>query len=109
MDGYVQVSTTAGSREAALELAGRAVELRLAGSAQVFGPVESVFWHKGEFGTAQEWQVWLKTTAARYPELEAHLIARHPWDNPEVTATQIAAGAAPYLAWLDQATTSAAA
>lgn len=92
-----------------MDLASSAVELRLAGSAQVCGPVESVFWHKGQIGVAEEWQVWLKTTAARYPDLEAHLIGHHPWDNPEVTATPIEAGAAPYLAWLDQATTPAAA
>lgn len=75
----------------------------LAAAAQVFGPVTSVFWHKGEFGEGEEWQVLLKTTETRYAELEAHLIAEHPWDNPEVTAVQLH-GSAAYLAWIDRTT-----
>ncbi|MFV2173044.1 divalent cation tolerance protein CutA [Actinomadura sp. LOL_016] len=39
-------------------------------------------------------------------ELEAHLIAEHPWDNPEVTYTVIAGGSAPYLEWLRRETQS---
>jgi periplasmic divalent cation tolerance protein len=47
----------------------------------VIGPVVSVCWHEGRYGEDEEWQVLLKTTAARYAELEAHLLDRHPWDN----------------------------
>lgn len=75
----------------------------LAATAQVFGPVTSVFWHKGEYGEGEEWQVLLKTTESRYAELEAHLIAEHPWDNPEVSAVQLR-GSAAYLAWIDRTT-----
>ncbi|MFE7427164.1 divalent cation tolerance protein CutA [Streptomyces sp. NPDC057545] len=49
-------------------------------------PVTSVFWHHGEYGTGEEWQVLLKTTADQYPAPEAHLLERHPWDNPELCA-----------------------
>lgn len=42
----------------------------------------------------------LKTTAARYRELESHLIAEHNWDKPEVTAVPLATGSAQYLDWL---------
>ena len=48
ISGYMQVSTTAGTREAATELAGSAVMAGLAAGAQVYGPVTSVFWHLGE-------------------------------------------------------------
>jgi periplasmic divalent cation tolerance protein len=84
MTDYVQVSTTAGTRETAVDLMNPAVKASLAASGQVFGPATTAFWHLGEFGTGEEWQVVLKTTADRYPELEAHLIDAHPWDNPEV-------------------------
>jgi periplasmic divalent cation tolerance protein len=69
----------------------------------VFGPATTAFWHRGEFGTGEEWQVVLKTTKDRYPELEAHLIAEHPWDNPEVSFTALG-GSAAYLAWVSRAT-----
>jgi periplasmic divalent cation tolerance protein len=65
----------------------------------------SVFWHAGEFGTGEEWQVLLKTTEDRYPELEKHLIEHHEWTNPEVTAIPLIAGAEPYLAWVARTAT----
>ncbi|MCG5219382.1 divalent-cation tolerance protein CutA [Streptosporangium sp. KLBMP 9127] len=105
MTEYVQVSTTTDSRDTAMDLLRSAVEAELAASGQVFGPATSVFWHLGKLGEAEEWQVVLKATAARYPELEAHLIAQHPWDNPEVTFTSIDGGSTAYLDWLGRTTT----
>lgn len=102
MDEFVQVSTTAGSREDAARLARSAVQSRLAATAQVVGPVASFFWHEGELGEGEEWQVWLKTTAARYADLESHLIQNHPWQKPEVTAVPLVAGSLPYLDWVSK-------
>jgi periplasmic divalent cation tolerance protein len=104
MADYVQVSTAAETRDEAVRLAASAVQGQLAAGAQVIGPVVSVFWHAGEYGEGQEWQVLLKTTAARYDELEALLIREHSWDNPEVIATPIVAGSAHCLAWLEKST-----
>ncbi|WP_433177722.1 divalent-cation tolerance protein CutA [Actinoallomurus sp. CA-150999] len=103
MANHVQVSTTADNRETAIELLNSAVKARLAASGQVFGPATTAFWHLGEFGTGEEWQVVLKTTKDRYPELEAHLIDAHPWDNPEVSFTPLG-GSAAYLEWVSRAT-----
>ncbi|HEY3952038.1 MAG TPA: divalent-cation tolerance protein CutA [Streptosporangiaceae bacterium] len=102
MADYVQVSTTAENRDAAMGLARSAVRAKLAASGQVLGPVVSVFWHAGQYGEGEEWQVWLKTTAGQYPALEAHLKASHEWGNPEITAVPIVAGSAPYLEWVGQ-------
>jgi periplasmic divalent cation tolerance protein len=74
MAQVLQVQVAAPSKEVATELARGAVEARLAAGSQVVGPVTSVFWHLGEFGTGEEWQVVLKTTEERYPELEKHLV-----------------------------------
>lgn len=100
MSEVLQVSTVTGSQEAARRLAGAAVEARLAASGQVFGPVESVFWHEGTYGSGQEWQVLLKSTVQRYPQLEAFLLERHEWDNPEITAVPVVACSAAYLRWV---------
>lgn len=105
MTGYLQVSTTADSRDAAMNLLRSAVRAKLAASGQVFGPAQSIFWHEGKMGEGEEWQIFLRTTAERYPDLEAHLISEHPWDNPEVTFTSIDGGSAPYLEWLSKTTT----
>ncbi|MEI5100490.1 divalent-cation tolerance protein CutA [Streptomyces sp. PmtG] len=105
MADYVQVSTATETRDQAIELARTAVRERLAAGAQVIGPVVSVFWHAGEFGTGEEWQLLLKTTTDRYPKLEEHLVGNHPWKNPEVCATAITSGAEPYLQWIRSSTT----
>jgi periplasmic divalent cation tolerance protein len=100
----LQVSTATESREAATELARSAVQSRLAATAQIHGPAISVFWHDGVFGSSEEWIVVLKTTADCYPDLQAHLIANHPWNNPEVAAVPLSAGSGPYLEWIRQTT-----
>ncbi|MEV7093753.1 divalent-cation tolerance protein CutA [Amycolatopsis sp. NPDC051045] len=99
-----QVQVAAPSKDAATALARSAVEARLAAGAQVVGPVTSVFWHQGEFGTGDEWQVLLKTTADAYADLEQHLVEHHEWTNPEITALPLAAGLAPYLDWVRRTT-----
>jgi periplasmic divalent cation tolerance protein len=100
MTDAFQVTTTTADRDTADRLARSAVAARLAASSQVSGPVASFFWHLGEQGEGEEWLVTLKTTAERYPELEAHLRREHPWDNPEVTAVALAEASDDYLAWL---------
>ncbi|WP_405879820.1 divalent-cation tolerance protein CutA [Streptomyces sp. NBC_01136] len=106
MADFLQVSTATESREQAVELARSVVVGRLAAGAQIVGPVVSVFWHEGEFGTGEEWQLLLKTHAARYAELEAHLLSHHPWKNPEVSAVPIVAGSDAYLRWVATTTTT---
>ncbi len=85
-------------------MARSAVEARLAAGAQIAGPLVSVFWHLGEFGTGEEWQLLLKTTEDRYADLEAHLLQHHPWKNPEISAVRIAAGSEAYLSWIRRST-----
>jgi periplasmic divalent cation tolerance protein len=104
---YLQVATATETRDAALALAESAVAARLAGNAQVVGPVTSVFWHLGEQGQGEEWRLLLYTTADRYAALETHLLDRHPWTNPQVTATPIVAGARACLEWLRQSVADA--
>ncbi|MEV6552200.1 divalent-cation tolerance protein CutA [Streptomyces sp. NPDC051597] len=94
------VLTTTDSRAEADALARGAVEARLAACAQITGPMTSVYRWQGAVETAEEWRVQFKTAAARYPDLERHLLAAHPYDTPEIIATPVARGSADYLAWL---------
>lgn len=104
MTQLLDVSTAAPTRDAALRLAESAIAAGLAAGGQVSGPVASVFWHQGEFGQGEEWKVSFKTTAARYADLEAHLIANHEWTNPEVTAMPLARASAAYVEWVERVT-----
>lgn len=102
MSGYLQVTTVADSADTAASLARSAVAARLAASAQVVGPVTSVFWHLNELGESQEWKVEFKTTLATYEALQRHLLSEHPWENPEITAVEITKGTDRYFDWLDR-------
>ncbi|MDT0444166.1 divalent-cation tolerance protein CutA [Streptomyces johnsoniae] len=107
MSGHLTVLTTTGSRPAAEALARSAVADRLAACAQIEGPVTSVYRWNGEIQTDEEWRVLYKTTTSRYPALESHIRATHPYDTPEIIATGITHGSAEYLGWLEEETTQA--
>lgn len=100
----MQVVVTAETREEAERLARSAVERRLAACAQVVGPISSTYWWNGAVETAAEWQLLLKTTAARFEELRAHLEAEHAYETPEIIATPIVAGSPAYLDWVNRET-----
>lgn len=97
---YVQVITATATREEAVQLGKSAVSARLAAGAQIIGPVGSVFWHLGELGEGEEWQLILKTTADKFAGLEAHIVAEHSWQKPEVTAIPFTAVSKPYGEWI---------
>ncbi|MFI0907153.1 divalent-cation tolerance protein CutA [Streptomyces sioyaensis] len=104
MTGFLQVSTATENRAEAVELAQTLVSAGLAAVARIAGPVAAVFRYEGGCGTGEEWQLLLTTRADRYDEVEAHLLAHHPWRKPEVTAVPMVAGAKEYLDWVETAT-----
>jgi periplasmic divalent cation tolerance protein len=100
MADCLQVLTTAPSEQVAERISAELVERRLAACAQVLGPVSSRYRWQGKVEEAREWMCLLKTTGHRYPELEAAIAELHPYDEPEIVATPIAAGSAGYLEWV---------
>lgn len=98
------VLTTTDSAAKAEELARGAVEARLAACAQISAPVTSVYRWKNAVETAEEWQVLFKTTQACYTALEAHLVAAHDYETPEIIATPVVGGSPAYLAWIEAET-----
>jgi periplasmic divalent cation tolerance protein len=101
---FLQVTTMTDSRAEAMGIARAAVEARLAAGSQVVGPVVSAFWWNDEVQRAEEWSVVLKTTAGRCAELITFIAGRHSYDEPEIIAVPIIAGAAQCLSWLREET-----
>jgi periplasmic divalent cation tolerance protein len=101
---YLQVQTTTDSRAEAMELARAAVAARLAACGQVAGPVASIYWWNDELERAEEWFVFFKLPADRYDALAAFLTERHSYDEPEIVATALVAGAASFLGWITDET-----
>jgi periplasmic divalent cation tolerance protein len=109
MAEYVQVLTTVDSEEAGTTLARGIVEARLAACVQIVGPIRSVYWWEGKVDDAREWQLLMKTTTERLPELQEHIKANHGYDTPEIIETEIVGGSAEYLAWVSAETRQAGA
>ena len=96
----IAVLTNLPDSEAAFNLARELVHLRLAACANVLAPVRSFYRWEGAEEEAVEHPVLIKSTAERYAELEAAILARHPYSVPEVVAWPIERGWPAYLAWV---------
>jgi periplasmic divalent cation tolerance protein len=103
-DRYLMAMTTTDARSDAERLARDLVERRLAACVQVLGPISSTYRWRGAIETADEWLCIIKTTAARFDALAAHIETNHGYETPELTAVPIDNGSAGYLAWLSKAT-----
>ncbi len=86
--------------ESAERLAALAVERRLAACANIQAPSLSIYRWRGEIERAQELTVMFKTTAHRYPELEALICSGHPYEIPEILAFEVRGGLEAYLGWV---------
>ena len=80
------------------------VEQRLAACVNRLTPVQSTYRWQGAVEQAVEVPLLIKSTRARYPELEAAIRSLHPYTVPEIIAVPIAAGYAPYLRWVEDET-----
>ena len=98
----MQVMTTTAGRPDAEMLAQAVLEKRLGACVQISGPIESRYWWNGRIETAAEWHVTIKTRRDLYPALEALLLEKHPYDEPEIIATASDAVSSGYLKWLNE-------
>jgi periplasmic divalent cation tolerance protein len=76
-DRYLMAMTTTDAHEDAERLARDLVERRLAACVQVLGPISSTYRWRGAVETAEEWLCLIKTTAARFDALAAHIETDH--------------------------------
>jgi periplasmic divalent cation tolerance protein len=95
--------TTCADRDSAKALAHALVERRLAACVQML-PIDSVYAWEGKIEEAAEILLLCKIKRDDYPAAEAVLRALHAYTTPEIVMLEIAAGAAPYLAWIDAVT-----
>lgn len=99
------VFTSLPDAQSAQTLAAHLVEARLAACANILAPCRSVYRWEGKIEDAAEVPLLIKTTAVRYPALEAAIRARHPYELPEIVAVPIEHGLPGYLAWVAAETT----
>ena len=100
MEAFVQVVTTTETKADAEKIANTLVEARLAGCAQLLGPIHSTYWWKDKMETAQEWLCVMKTHQGLYDDVEKIIKTLHPYETPEIIAMPIVEGSRDYFQWL---------
>ncbi|MGN6092163.1 MAG: divalent-cation tolerance protein CutA [Luteibacter jiangsuensis] len=90
--------------EPAAALARGLVEAGLAACVNHLPGMRSTYRWKGEVVTDGEDLLIVKTVREAFPEVEAFVLANHPYEVPEVVALPLVDGHAPYLAWLEAET-----
>jgi periplasmic divalent cation tolerance protein len=93
------VLTNLPDRPAAERIADLVIEKRLAACVNILA-CRSVYRWKGAVQHDEEHPLLIKTSAERYPELEAAIRAAHPYELPEIIAVPIERGFTAYLDWL---------
>lgn len=100
MSQTLVVVTNLPDRAGAEALAKTLVEARLVACVNILAPCQSVYRWNGVVEQAEEIPLLMKTTAERYPALEAALRDKHPYDLPEIIALPVTQGYAAYLGWV---------
>jgi periplasmic divalent cation tolerance protein len=73
---------------------------RVAACVNVLPGMRSVYRWRGKVEDAQEALLLIKTTRAALPDLQARLVALHPYELPELVAVEVAGGLPAYLGWI---------
>ena len=94
------VLTNLPDRAAAERLADALIGARLAACINILAPCRSVYRWKDAVQRDEEHPVLIKTTEARYAEVEQAIRANHPYELPEIIAVPIERGLPAYLEWL---------
>ena len=94
------VLTNLPDRAAAEKLAELLVAKRVAACVNILAPCRSVYRWKDGLQHDEEHPVLAKTTAERYPALEALVRANHPYELPEIIALPVERGLPAYLDWV---------
>ena len=100
MTGYVQIATTAESKEVAERIGKSLLEKRLAACVQIVGPVTSFYRWQDRIETAEAWLCLIKSKSDLYGEVERTIKQLHSDETPEILALPVVTGSRTYLDWL---------
>lgn len=103
-DAAIVVLTSLPDHEAARTLARSLLTGRLAACVNIGAPVESMYHWRGQIETAPEVPVAIKTRRELYGQVEAAIVAAHPYELPEVVAVPVSHGLSRYLDWISAET-----
>lgn len=104
MTDALLVFTMLPNADAAVALAKRVVEERLAACANILPAVRSIYRWQGKLQDENEVLVLMKTRQEHFERLKARILELHPYEVPEVLAVPVEQGYAAYLEWIAKGT-----
>lgn len=97
---HLIVLTTFPDQASARAMAAALVEARLAACVNIVPGLTSIYRWKGAIEEGTELLLLVKTTSARYAEVEESIRSRHPYELAEVVALPLTGGSQAYLDWI---------
>jgi len=100
------VFVTAGSSKQARKIGQTLLKAKLAACVTIFPNAHSIYAWKGKVVEGREAVLMVKTTDARYQEVERSIKVEHSYETPEIIAVSVNRGLPRYLAWVVSETTT---
>ena len=95
------VYCTAPDQAVASNIAKQLVADRHAACVNILPGVQSIYYWAGQLCSDKEVMLMIKTTRAKYAELEVALLGMHPYELPELIAVPVETGSQKYLSWVE--------
>lgn len=102
----ILIFTNLPDRAAAMGLAQKLVDGRVAACVNVLADCTSIYRWEGRNESVSEVPVLIKTLAEHYAQLEQLIKAAHPYELPEIIAVPIVSGLPAYLKWIAEETSA---
>jgi periplasmic divalent cation tolerance protein len=106
--GVVLVTVTVPDEATGARLAAALVERRLAACVKVAGPVSSTYRWREVIATDQEWVLSIVTLRSAFDGVAVAVAELHPYEVPEVVATEVVAATNAYGQWVREQVSAAA-
>jgi periplasmic divalent cation tolerance protein len=100
MSEIVLLLTTWPDETGAKDAAQGWLQQNLVACVNILPRMTSLYRWEGELNTGTEYQMILKTTAARAEALREAIVATHPYECPEILQIDVSGGHDEYLNWI---------
>ncbi|WP_329605227.1 divalent-cation tolerance protein CutA [Undibacterium hunanense] len=101
---FILVLTNVPDRETGKRMASQIVAQKLAACVNISSDILSIYNWDGQPQAEIEVQLMIKTTQARYAQLEELITSIHPYELPEIIAIPLVAGLPAYMGWVKKET-----
>ncbi|MDP2576578.1 MAG: divalent-cation tolerance protein CutA [Gemmatimonadota bacterium] len=99
-NNVVVILVTVPDDETAAGIGRRLLEERLVACANIVSGLRSIYWWQGKLEDTDEVLMLLKAREEDVVRITARIHELHPYSVPEVIATRVVSGFAPYLEWV---------